>query len=114
MLDDFRLCGRNAVMKHGQCARCVELAAEIARLTPYVEAFRREEARADKLGTEIDDLRDQLSAHAQRPLPMLADVAQVIANGWLRGTPVYDVAAEILREFDSAPAQRLPRSEEQP
>jgi len=44
-------------MKHGQCARCVELAAEIARLTPYVEAFRREEARADKLGQELDDLR---------------------------------------------------------
>ena len=31
--------------------------AEIARLTPYVEAFRREEARADKLGQELDDLR---------------------------------------------------------
>ena len=44
-------------MKHGQCARCVELAAEIARLTPYVEAFRREEARADKLAQELDDLR---------------------------------------------------------
>lgn len=27
---------------------------EIARLLPYVEAFRREEARADKLGREID------------------------------------------------------------
>ena len=31
--------------------------AEIVRLTPYVEAFRREEARADKLGRELDDLR---------------------------------------------------------
>ena len=34
------------------------LDAEIARLTPYVEAFRREEARADKLGQELDDLRE--------------------------------------------------------
>lgn len=55
-------------MKHGQYERCVELAAEVSRLTPYVEAFRREEARADKLGTEVDDLRDQLSAIAQRAL----------------------------------------------
>ena len=57
-------------MKHGQCARCVELAAEVARLTPYVEAFRREETRADKLGTEVDEFRDQLSARAQvAPMP---------------------------------------------
>jgi hypothetical protein len=28
---------------------------EIERLTPYVEAFRREETRADKLAQQIDD-----------------------------------------------------------
>jgi hypothetical protein len=32
------------------------LRAEVERLTPYVEAFRREEARADKAGAEIDRL----------------------------------------------------------
>lgn len=31
------------------------LEAEIERLTPYVEAFRREEARADKYGGELDE-----------------------------------------------------------
>lgn len=34
---------------------------EIERLRPYVEAFRREETRADKLGQEIDDLRASLT-----------------------------------------------------
>ncbi|SEE52758.1 hypothetical protein [Bradyrhizobium lablabi] len=33
-------------------------ANEIQHLRPYVEAFRREEKRADKLGAELDDLRD--------------------------------------------------------
>lgn len=32
-----------------------KLEAEIERLTHYVEAFRREEARADKYGGELDD-----------------------------------------------------------
>lgn len=35
-------------------------ADEIERLLPYVEAFRREETRADKFGTEVDDLRDEI------------------------------------------------------
>lgn len=33
---------------------------EIERLLPYVEAFRREEARADGAGTKIDDLTEAL------------------------------------------------------
>lgn len=32
---------------------------EIERLRPYVDAFRREEARADRLETEVDYLRGQ-------------------------------------------------------
>ena len=39
-----------------------------ARLTPYVDAFRREETRADKLGRELDDLR----AHLQEMVDMVA------------------------------------------
>ena len=42
--------------------------AEVERLTPYVDAFRREEARADKLGRELDDLR----AHLQEMVDMVA------------------------------------------
>jgi hypothetical protein len=39
-------------------ARELRLAAqEIERLRPYVEAFRREETRADSLGRDMDDLR---------------------------------------------------------
>jgi ElaB/YqjD/DUF883 family membrane-anchored ribosome-binding protein len=40
--------------------------AEIERLTPYVEAFRREEDRADKAEREIDDLRAAASHVLQR------------------------------------------------
>ena len=40
-----------------------DAADEIERLRPYVEAFRREETRADKLGQELDDMR----GHAQSP-----------------------------------------------
>lgn len=36
----------------------VILICEIERLKPYVEAFRREETRADKLGAEVDELRE--------------------------------------------------------
>ena len=36
--------------------------ADIEWLTPYVDAFRREEARADKLGRELDDLRARIEA----------------------------------------------------
>ena len=41
-----------------------------------------------------------LRAPAQR-LPMLADVAQIIANGWLRGNSPFETAAEILQELDT-------------
>lgn len=37
--------------------------AEIARLLPYVDAFRREEDRADKAGREIDRLRSVIKRH---------------------------------------------------
>lgn len=37
-----------------------QAADEIERLRPYVEAFRREETRADKLGTEVDELRERV------------------------------------------------------
>ena len=38
-----------------------QAADEIERLRPYVEAFRREEERADKLGRELDDLRASIA-----------------------------------------------------
>lgn len=38
------------------------LTAEVDRLTPYVEAFRREERRADDLATENDQLREAFAA----------------------------------------------------
>lgn len=34
---------------------------EIKRLRPYVDAFRREETRADKAGAEIDRLRERIA-----------------------------------------------------
>jgi hypothetical protein len=37
------------------------LRKQIEHLTPYVQAFLREEARADKLGAEVDDLRAALA-----------------------------------------------------
>lgn len=40
-------------------------ANEIERLRPYIEAFRREESRADKLGTEVDELRERIPTDAQ-------------------------------------------------
>jgi hypothetical protein len=82
--------------------RCLftQAANEIERLRPYVEAFRREEARSDKMGGEVDKLRDQLSAPSQQP-PMQADIAQIIDAGWKSGKSSADVAAEILREFDT-------------
>ena len=49
-----------------QAARIEALAVEVARLTPYVDAFRREERRADKLGQELDDLRALLDKIEQR------------------------------------------------
>ena len=52
--------------------------AEIARLTPYVEAFRREEARADKLGQELDDLRAAQCA----PNPILQKCDLGFNAGW--------------------------------
>lgn len=36
------------------------LADEVERLTPYVDAFRREERRADDLATEAEGLREVL------------------------------------------------------
>lgn len=42
--------------------KLAEQDAEIERLKPYVDAFRREETRADAAGTQIDDLSDGLSA----------------------------------------------------
>lgn len=38
------------------------LADEVERLTPYVEAFRREERRADDLATAVDRLQAALEA----------------------------------------------------
>lgn len=50
--------------------RIVELLREVDRLKPYVEAFQREETRADKLGSRVDELEDRLAGNnsAQRPL----------------------------------------------
>ena len=52
-------------------ARIEALEAEASRLTPYVDAFRREEARADKLGRELDDLRAQLQEMVDMVAPTL-------------------------------------------
>lgn len=50
---------------------------EIERLTPYVEAFRREEARADKLAGEVDDLRSELE-RAKDQMEKLARTGQLL------------------------------------
>lgn len=39
-------------------ARIAQLEREVERLTPYVEAFRREERRADQFVEECDHLRE--------------------------------------------------------
>ncbi|WP_197689302.1 hypothetical protein [Bradyrhizobium erythrophlei] len=44
----------------GAMLRAEEAETEVKRLTPYVDAFRREEDRADKLGRDLDDLRSTL------------------------------------------------------
>jgi hypothetical protein len=50
----------NTGTAHGDAVHFDEAASEIERLRPYMEAFRREEDRADKLGREVDDLRETL------------------------------------------------------
>ena len=45
--------------KHGEEIK--KLQVEIDRLLPYAEAFRREENRADKLGREVDEIRERLN-----------------------------------------------------
>jgi hypothetical protein len=65
--------------QQGAMAFAVEsVSATVERLKPYVEAFRREETRADKLGTEVDDLRAQLAC-ARKALEFYAD-----GNNWMR------------------------------
>jgi hypothetical protein len=56
------------------------LADEVERLTPYVEAFRREERRADDLATEADRLRE---AHSTVEAELTANERMVDV---LRGT----------------------------
>lgn len=50
---------------------------EIERLLPYVEAFRREETRADKLGQELDDLRGLAQCSREQ---VIEECAQAIEN----------------------------------
>lgn len=57
--------------------------SEITRLRPYVDAFRREETRADKLGQEIDDLRAQLEAARKA----LGHYAEQYCEGWCKDAP---------------------------
>lgn len=50
------------------------LKAEVARLTSYVDAFRREEDRADKLDRQVDDLTAEvakLKADAEQSAALL-------------------------------------------
>lgn len=44
------------------CGDLLDAASEIDRLTPYVEAFRREEDRADKAERDLDDAMAALRA----------------------------------------------------
>jgi hypothetical protein len=50
--------------------------------------------------TETEELA--LKALTPRGMPMLADIAQMIDDGWRNGRASTDVAAEILQEFDAA------------
>jgi hypothetical protein len=82
-----------------------QMRKEIEHLRPYVEAFRREEARADKLGRELDDLR----AAAQAPgksagMSQLDDASNACLelaakHGFATGHG--DTVGDMIREFSA-------------
>lgn len=72
--------------------------AEIDRLR---EAKRRALQLADERAKEAAELRQTLNAAAT---PMLADIEQIISDGWRNGKTSAEVAEDVLREF-GAPAQ---------
>jgi hypothetical protein len=83
---------RNRDMWKGQCER---QATELARLQPYVAAFRREEERADALGTLMDDL--EARAETAERLTSLRDV--LILCGELGGMRPSESEASYLRRL---------------
>lgn len=63
------LTGDGPLLESEHC-QIVSALREDGHLRPYVEAFRREEARADKAEREIDDLRaNRAASDREKPLP---------------------------------------------
>lgn len=70
--------------------------SEITCLRPYVDAYRREETRADKLGQEIDDVRAQLEA-ARKAL----EGARTWLSGWASAEPYLSEIEAALKDIQS-------------
>ena len=60
--------------------RIEALEKALREVTPYVEAFRREEKRADDLARDLDDLRAALAARIEKLEAALREIADRYAN----------------------------------
>jgi small-conductance mechanosensitive channel len=63
-----------------QAKRIETLEKALREVTPYVEAFRREEKRADDLARDLDDLRAALAARIEKLEAALREIADRYAN----------------------------------
>lgn len=111
MLDELRAPAQGTPIPHAaqlaSISRAIYRIREWAKMEgPYSE-FIKEAAIIERRIEQIG-LASPAATSTPAPAPMAADIAQIIDAGRRNGKADLEIAEEVLREFDAAPAQRAP------